>query len=357
MSLPLGPYRSFSIPGEEITWAGECPWNQRYCFGTTSGKVVFLVPSDAGQPESITEFQASNEAVNDVAFWRDLVGITTRSEVLVYRGPLSEAGLAPIGGLPGRAQGIIATPQGRLLAPMGTEGLFRFEGAQASRSAGWIDRPAPGVLNYSKIVYHGERDGKEILACAARTDGLVRIQLETTNPSRVVSLTAPSVDLIDVCPLRSEDCPFAVAGLSLDGSLVLVRNILTLSEKSPRRLRFEGLRGTPRSLLYAVGHLFVLTSAELVAFPELASQFLAGAALDDPVHVFHAPLHAASAFIAGERFLMVVTDGGVRVAEILPVGTPGIGRVSSVSKVRVLIWTDIQETPRSLPTRWDILVA
>jgi hypothetical protein len=83
MSLPLGPYRSFSIPGEEITCAGECPWNNRYCFGTESGKVVFLVGSDAGQPELTTE-SVSNEAINDVAFWKNLVGITTRSEVLVY---------------------------------------------------------------------------------------------------------------------------------------------------------------------------------------------------------------------------------------------------------------------------------
>jgi len=356
MSLPLGPYRSFNIPGEEITWAGECPWNDRYCFGTESGKVVFLVGSDAGQPELATE-SVSNEAVNDVAFWKNLVGITTRSEVQVYRGPLSEAGLSLVGGLPSGAHGIVATPRGRLLAPMGIEGLFCFDGARASQSQGWIDRPAQGVRNYYKVVYLGESDGNEILACATRTDGLARIELDATNTSRAVSLTAPSVDLIDVCPLRSEEWPFAVAGLSLDRSLVFVRDILGLSEENPRRLRFDGLRGTPYSLLYAVGHILLLTSAEIVIFPDLASRFLAGEALDHPVAAYHSPVQAVEAFIASESYLMVVTGEGVRVSEILPVGLTGDGRVSTGGNVKLPDWTDTQEILRSLPTEWASLVA
>ena len=71
----------------------------------------------------------------------------------------------------------------------------------------------------------------------------------------------------------------------------------------------------------------MLTSAELVIFPDLASRFLAGEALDHPVDAYHSPVQAVDAFIAGERSLMVVTDEGVRVSEIQPVGLTGNGDV------------------------------
>ena len=91
--------------------------------------------------------------------------------------------------------------------------------------------------------------------------------------------------------------------------MILVRDILALSEENPRRMRLEGLRGTPYSLLHAVGHLFLLTTG-LVIFPDLASRFLAGEALDQSVDAYHSPVQAVEAFIAGERSLMVVTDEG-----------------------------------------------
>ena len=184
-----------------------------------------------------------------------------------------------------------------------------------------------------------------------------RIELDAADANRVVSLSAPSVDLIDVCPLRSEEHPFAVAGLSLDRSLVFVRDIMALSEENPRRLRFDGLQGTPYSLLYAVGHLLLLTSAEIVIFPDLASLFLDGEPLDHPIDAYHSPVQAVEAFIVSERYLMVVTDEGVRVSEIHPVALAGNGRVSPDGNLNVPVWTDTQEIPRPLPTEWASLVA
>ena len=240
---------------------------------------------------------------------------------------------------------------------MGTEGLFYFDGEAATGAPGWVDHPTGSVHNYQKVIYLGERDNNDILACAARADGLARIELDAANASRVVSLSAPSVDLIDVCHLRSDEWPFAVAGLAADRSLVLLRDLLALSEKSPRRLKVEGLRGTPRSLLYALGHVLVLTSAEIVVFPDLSSRFLAGEALDHPVDVYHSPIQAARAFIAGDKHLMVLTDEGVRVSEILPVGPADNGRVSRLSKVKVLDWSNTREVLQPLPTQWATLVA
>jgi hypothetical protein len=96
---------------------------------------------------------------------------------------------------------------------------------------------------------------------------------------------------------------------------------------------------------------------EIVIFPDLASRFPAGKALDHPVDAYHSPVQAVEAFIASERYLMVVTDEGVRVSEILPVGLTGDGRVSIGGNVKLPDWTDTQEILRSLPTEWASLVA
>lgn len=145
MSLPTGPFHTFTIPGEEITWAGECPWTARYCFGTASGKIVFQVPDEADELESTTEFQVSDLPVNEVAFWKDLIGIATLGAVLIYRGPLQERELTRIAGWPGRARGMIATPRGLMLAAMGSEGLFCFDGVDAAGDQGWLEHPSESV--------------------------------------------------------------------------------------------------------------------------------------------------------------------------------------------------------------------
>jgi hypothetical protein len=203
----------------------------------------------------------------------------------------------------------------------------------------------------------GACEGKDIFGCATRTEGLARIQLDVANAHRVLSLTAPSVDLIDVTSLRSAECPFAVAGLSLDCSLVFVRDILSLDEQNPGRLRFDGLRGTPYSLLSAKGHIFLLTSAELVILPDLASRFLDGAPLDSAVHVYHTPVEAVEAFIASDRYLLTVTDEGVRVSEISAMPSDGNGQPSTGQRSDTQPWRDTQELPRLLPTDWGTLVA
>ena len=166
MSLPTGPFHTFTIPGEEITWAGECPWTARYCFGTASGKIVFQVPDEADELESTTKFQVSDLPVNEVAFWKELIGIATSGAVLIYRGPLQERELTRIAGWPGRARGMIATPRGLMLAAMGSEGLFCFDGGDAAGDQGWLEHPSESVRDYHKVIYMGERDGNEILACA-----------------------------------------------------------------------------------------------------------------------------------------------------------------------------------------------
>ncbi len=357
MSSPSGPYHTFSFRGEEITWAGDCPWTDKYCFGTASGKLLFHIPDEANELGSSTEFQVSSKPINEVAFWKNLVAVATRGEVSVHRGPLSVAELSRVAGWQGGAHRIVATPRGRLLAPMGNAGLLFLDCEQLSSDPVGVDLVDEKACNYQKVIFLGELDGNEIVAGAARTDGLVRITVESADRHRVVSLNAPRVDLVDVCQLRSADWPFAIAALDVDRSLVLVRDIMALSDRSPVRVKLQGLHGTPCSVFHALGHILVSTTKELAVYADLSARFLAGDPLEVPTVVYYLAMEGGRAYIAGDRQLMVVLEEGVRVSEILPIDPAENGRGSRLSKVKVLNWNTTRETLRVVPTSWATRVA
>jgi hypothetical protein len=107
---------------DEITWAGDCPWTGSYCLGTENGKVLFYTHN--GRASSL-EFSATvaEDAINGVAFFQEFVGVSTRSEINIYRlGPGRR--FEPVGAGPGGAHGILATPGGQFVAPMGTAGIL-----------------------------------------------------------------------------------------------------------------------------------------------------------------------------------------------------------------------------------------
>jgi hypothetical protein len=335
---------TYRIPGEEITWAGECPWTGDLAFGTESGKVICL--KDLGQCQvKRLELAVAEEAINGVAFWNDFIGVSTRSEVSLFRRSPSGDEIGFVTGAPRGAHGILAAPRGRFLSPLGPDGILCIDAEQGPQARPWIDQARQAVLYYYKIIYSGHSAGKEILACAGRTDGLLRISFDKDQPQgRIVGFTSPDLDLIDVCSLASPEWPFAVAGLSLDRSLIFVRNIL--DDREPQRLRFEDIRGTPYSLLSAEGHLFVLTSKELVVLPGLASRFLKEERMDGPVHGRHSPVQAVEAFLARGTHLLIVMDDGVTALEI-----PRLVMSETAG------WNDVEGVPQVISMPWVSLVA
>ncbi len=99
--------RLITIPDEEVTWAGESPWYGRYCLGTESGKLL-LVEDSGAQVKVLFEEVLAEEAINGVAFWSDFIGVSTRSEVVVYHRDRSDK-LDLVCAGPGGAHGIVAT--------------------------------------------------------------------------------------------------------------------------------------------------------------------------------------------------------------------------------------------------------
>ena len=142
----------------------------------------------------------------------------------------------------------------------------------------------------------------------------------------VEELVSQDVDFVDVCSMDSQQWPHAVVGLSLDGTLIFVRD---LTQPQPQALRLEELHGTPYSILRADGHLFVLTSKRIVALPNLLTRYLQGDRLDRPFRCPYTPIQAVDAYVAYGKHLLIVMDKEVRSFEIAsllqPAVEPGIG--------------------------------
>jgi hypothetical protein len=294
------------IPVKDATWAGHCPWTGSYCLGLDSGQVLICRESSAGIV--IDDFGAlAEEAINGVAFHGPHMAVSTRSEVSVYEHSEDKLNLELAS--PGGAHGVLATPSGQFVAPAGTDGLLCLDARAHPDRRVWYDHPRDRLFYWYALAYLGNSSGKDILTCAAQTDGLLTIQFENGQAyNQIVGWSAPNVDFISVCSLNSND-PFAVAALARDGSLSFIRDVLT--PNVPIAVRLEDLRGAPYSVLSGQGHIFILTSHEIVVLPGLASAFLSTERIEMPIDYISESVEAVDAFVVKGEKLLILTDDAV----------------------------------------------
>jgi hypothetical protein len=313
MRSGLAETRQIRIPNEAITWAGNCPWTGGYCVGTESGRV--LCYRDDGDELSLElEEVIAEDAINGVAFHKEFVGVSTRSEVLAYRrGADGRFQLIVFG--PDGAHGILATPGGHFLAPMGTEGFFCVDASGTAKPRAWIESISGVPLNLYSLTHLGRSAGKEVLASACRIDGLSRIEFDAAREhSEINRLTAPDLDVVDVRSLGSTRWPFAVAALCVDRKVILVRNII--ADDQPQVLRIDGIGGTPYAIRCGIGHLLILTSEHVAVFPDLADWFLESEWLEPPPKYRQRRTHADDMFIARDNELLLATDERLDIEDI-----------------------------------------
>ncbi len=308
MTSVLVEGRSLRLPGHEITWAGHCPWTSGPCFGTEDGEIL-VCRASTGDALDVLPYHFSNEAVNGVAFWRDFVGISTRSDVVVARRGQTEPVIKAQEG----AHGILALHSGLFFAPMGISGVLRIEpGASPGRRLA-IERPSHGQINFYKLVALDDQGPGDLMACASRNDGLLSIRAVGDAALDIRGWASRHADFIDVCSIASDDAPRAVAGLCLDGSLVLLRDLL--AEEEPRTIRLAGISGTPYSILSAGGNLLVLTSQMLISVPDLLPWFLGGGHSDGEPNYRFTSVQAVDAFLISPSQVAIVLDDEVRLLD------------------------------------------
>ena len=222
----------------------------------------------------------------------------------------------------------------------------------------WNERASGAHLNYYLPAYLGNAAGAEVLAFAGRTDGLIKLELDVAGiQTRTTTLTAPDVDVIDVCSLRSERWPFAVAAFRLDGSVILVRDVL--GDDQPETLQFDGIQGTPYGIRCAQGHLFLLTSELVTVIPNFAHLYLGHERLAQPLHSRHRDVQAADIFVANEKELIVLTAEDIEFDDIATLTKPRTAAGSPEARSGVSDWTYEEGIPKILayPARWESCMA
>lgn len=313
--------RHIGFSGPPVTWAGEYPGiGYGFCFGTEAGG-LWLTGLDRYIQKAPILVVPSGEAVNGVAFTRNLMAVSTRAEVVINKfaapsGPVREEFVYE-----GGAHGVIATDRGALLAPLGPTGLLHGVPDDHGRFNLREIRARGADLYFYKVAHLGRSDsGEEIFAGAGRTDGLMMIALkddgldgDITTKRGLSATDGAESDLIDICGLGSPRYPFAFAGLGIDNTLHLGRDLRGGESIS---LRYPQMRGTAYSIHEAQGHLFLLMSSGIYAMPRLAEQFLKGGSLDGRSTVHRIAVEAVDAAIVYGEYLLVIQANRVSILRV-----------------------------------------
>jgi hypothetical protein len=309
----------YKIQGQSISWVGECPWTDTLCFGGEDGKLIISRGCpEIGKTANTNFFPLATDAINAVAFADNLFAVSSRNEVVIgIRQTQNGDGLCTYShDFRGGAHGIVASQTGAFLAPLGDQGLLLLKldhGRVDAQTAGCQDFP----FNFYKLIGLGAGpQGEEVFASAGRSDGLLAFPFSKDAVS--VSGTHHSFeahDIVDVCPLNDPHYPRAVACISRSRAVFLIRDVL--EDQTPFALNYGGIQGTPYTLISAQGHLFLLTDRELVTLPNVASRFLCGESLAEPLEIACGPVNVSEAFLwRDQAILLIEEDSSVAQLEI-----------------------------------------
>ncbi|MFI5455342.1 MAG: hypothetical protein ACHRXM_07800 [Isosphaerales bacterium] len=310
--------KSPDFPGRQVTWAGEFPWTHDLCFGTEDGSIG--VRDVNGVEISCGPIIESGEAINGVAFSRNMVAISTRGELLINRHPFPGGPQTTL--YNGGAHGVVATGSGGFLAPAGSSGLIQVELLPDGSFRHREFRGRDAELYFYRMARLGRTDrGDEVFACAGRNDGLMAITIKSDGiPSGIavnkgfITTGDENIDIVDVCRLPSLTHPFASASLGIDNSLHLSHDIRR--EHAPLGLCFQEMEETAYNVLSAQGHIFILTSDAFYFLPKLADRFLSGEPIRGGLTVRRFPVEALDASIAYAEHLMLIVARSVLLLEI-----------------------------------------
>ncbi|MDR3636824.1 MAG: hypothetical protein P4L84_23670 [Isosphaeraceae bacterium] len=300
------------FPGFEVSWAGECPWNEGLCFGTENGYLVTFAPQSPAIEARAHQLTESGEAINGIAIAGDLLCASTRADVTLHRLDRRSGELSPAGdSYEGGAHGVASTSAGGFIAALGVGGLLLLDADPHGRRSHRVITPNCGIQNFYKIAYLGSAGLGDVFACALRKGGLLGMT-DPLGPGRGSGRinVFPGLDVVSVCSLRSPDWPLAAAAIGIDRTILLTRDVL--GDPTPETLVFDALEGTAYSIVSASGHLIVLTDRSLVVFPELANRFLQGEPIDRAKTILRWPVDAVDVYLAYDRWLLVELPDRVR---------------------------------------------
>jgi hypothetical protein len=302
----------------DVSWAGRGRNSGEFCFGSEDGKVLFT-DEHLNDAKVLKESPLQSvEAINGLAFLHDRIGLSTRCEVVFVSQPgVNGNGFRSV--FPAGAHGIIATASGYFVAPLGRSGLLIAKPSSGNDQPLTISRVSHKPINFYKVV-HIPYGGGEVLAIAARLDGVAAMPFSSDGTGLFSSFTYPGLDVVDVCSLGQNLAAPAIAAVSRDCTLILSKD--ALYDPHPTTIKFDEFKGTAYRVLYHDGNLLLLTSRAVYLLAGLGRRFLNG----EPVGLTPTPtkaiiLEAVDANIGDQQTLLVVVpDGVIPIALDLPIG-------------------------------------
>jgi len=236
-------------------------------------------------------------------------------------------------------------PSGGFVAPLGTDGLLFLteEEGEIAANVGVTEGKHP---NFYKVALLAGVGGASVLACAVRDSGLTVMTVEDGRVTPRVSHEFPGIDVVDVCSLNSKDKPRAAVALNHDGCLLFFSDVLEKTTLPPIHLGYSC--GVPYTVLSAQGHVFVLTSDDFVAFPDLAARFWRGEPMDKPAGARLMSVQAVDVFLCGEESVLLIEEEEsieYRVADLVGQVSDPDQRTLLTPTLPIPAWRTIQQQP------------
>lgn len=294
---PAGVF--YAIPMQAVSWAGQNPLGEGFCFGLESGGLVLT--DTQGTPQGSPGEADSKEAVNGLAFSKGWLAVTTRADIN-FIGPGLQANQERVVIDGGGLDVVVAPSSGYFVVPIGPAGIMFVKPGTTDKEPVIVSRSDKISLNYSRVLALPGPAGDDLIVSAGRRGGLGFADFkEWMGGHTLNSVKFPNLDLVDVCSMGG----FAVAAAAKDGSLVFFSDILTV--RNPQAVKFKGVQGTVYRLLYAQGNLFVLTSKALYGLFGLAEQYLNSTGRRHiDAEILRFPIEASDANVVREKWLLAV---------------------------------------------------
>jgi len=283
-----------------------------YC-GTEQGECLRFLGGDPQlhRPQGLKQ---ADDAINGIAFAGDYLGLSTPSEVRIYR--LEGDGPVPVKHLfEGGAFGIQSTRTREFIAPLGPEGILLIDPAAKEEARMRIAKPSVRDLNFYRLTRLAMSGHKDIFACACRDDGLCVGGIE--RGSHEIPLSCNSLggkDIVDVCSLNDPRFPYAVACVDRSNGVYLIQNLLVDGPIAYEP--FQDLSGIAYTILASRGHLFVLTDTGLVIVPNFIAQFLEKRVAETSMDLLEFGIDASDMYLRSDRELIFIVEGGIEIYHV-----------------------------------------
>jgi hypothetical protein len=304
MTPAVEPKPSYRYPGDEISWAGECPWTGGICFGTDEGNL--MVPDFLPDRKEARSLLVNRDTINGLAFGDGFVVASSPTEVTSL----------PLGGelqvlYAGGAHHVLALSERLFLAPLGPYGLLKL----LRKEAAWdvqIASVKSDVIYLYQMSSLPPHNGRQLVVCAGRSTGLVLFECDDRGGETVLSNRRyPQYDIVDVCSVPATGDPYAIAALTHDCALLLTRDV---RQESVRTITIPGIDGTGYSLKRIQDHLLLLTSRALYVLENFSELFAGKPKIN--MRIFRHPGPASDVYVAYDQYVLLEVDDRVECKSI-----------------------------------------